>query len=54
MSLLFNKEQQEKAAFILQSPLAKLSGLYSNEIKDYTQYAYYFLYKQIKRLKEIR
>jgi len=34
MSLIFNKEQQEKAAFILQSPFAKLSELYSNEIKD--------------------
>ncbi|MCD8032244.1 MAG: Fic family protein [Bacteroides sp.] len=34
MSLIFNKEQQEKATFILQSPLAKLSELYSNEIKD--------------------
>lgn len=34
MYTIFNKEQQEKAAFILQSPLAKLSELYSNEIKD--------------------
>ncbi|MDH8701321.1 Fic family protein [Dysgonomonadaceae bacterium PH5-43] len=34
MHSIFNKEQQEKAAFILQSPLAKLSELYSNEIKD--------------------
>ncbi|NDV97377.1 Fic family protein [Dysgonomonas sp. 521] len=34
MYTIFNKEQQEKATFILQSPLAKLSELYSNEIKD--------------------
>ncbi len=34
MSLIFNKEQQEKATLILQSPLVKLSELYSNEIKD--------------------
>lgn len=34
MYTIFNKEQQEKVAFILQSPLAKLSELYSNEIKD--------------------
>ncbi|MDF9831634.1 Fic family protein [Parabacteroides sp. PF5-6] len=34
MYTIFNKEQQEKAAFILQSPLVKLSELYSNEIKD--------------------
>ncbi|MCD8178131.1 MAG: Fic family protein [Tannerellaceae bacterium] len=34
MSLIFNKEQQEKATFILQNPLAKLSELYSNEIRD--------------------
>ncbi|MDH8702588.1 hypothetical protein M2138_001955 [Dysgonomonadaceae bacterium PH5-43] len=34
MYTIFNKEQQEKAAFILQNPLAKLSELYSNEIKD--------------------
>ncbi|NDV66648.1 Fic family protein [Bacteroides sp. 224] len=34
MHPIFNKEHKEKAAFILQSPLAKLSELYSNEIKD--------------------
>lgn len=34
MKSIFNKEQQEKAAFILESPLAKLSELYSNEIRD--------------------
>ncbi|MCD7936051.1 MAG: Fic family protein [Tannerellaceae bacterium] len=34
MTLIFNNEQQEKAAFIQQNPLAKLSELYSNEIKD--------------------
>ena len=34
MKLVFNEEQQRKATFILESPLAKLSELYSNEIKD--------------------
>lgn len=34
MKHIFNEEQQKKAAFILESPLAKLSELYSNEIKD--------------------
>lgn len=34
MHSIFNKEQQAKAEFILQSPLARLSELYSNEIKD--------------------
>lgn len=34
MKQIFNEEQQKKAAFILESPLAKLSELYSNEIKD--------------------
>lgn len=34
MKPIFNEEQQKKAAFILESPLAKLSELYSNEIKD--------------------
>ncbi len=34
MKQIFNEEQQKKASFILESPLSKLSGLYSNEIKD--------------------
>lgn len=34
MKSIFNEEQQTKAVFILESPLAKLSELYSNEIKD--------------------
>lgn len=34
MKPIFNEEQQKKAAFILESPLSKLSELYSNEIKD--------------------
>ncbi len=34
MKQIFNEEQQKKATFILESPLAKLSELYSNEIKD--------------------
>ncbi len=34
MEHLFNQEQQQKASFILENPLAKLSELYSNEIKD--------------------
>ena len=34
MKSIFNEEQQKKVAFILESPLAKLSELYSNEIKD--------------------
>ena len=34
MEQIFNKEQQEKAQFILDHPLAKLSDLRSNEIKD--------------------
>ena len=34
MEQIFNKEQQEKAQFILNHPLAKLSDLRSNEIKD--------------------
>ena len=34
MKPIFNEEQQQKATFILESPLAKLSELYSNEIKD--------------------
>lgn len=34
MKPIFNEEQQKKATFILESPLAKLSELYSNEIKD--------------------
>lgn len=34
MKSIFNEEQQKKAVFILESPLAKLSELYSNEIKD--------------------
>ena len=33
MEQIFNKEQQEKAQFILNHPLAKLSDLRSNEIK---------------------
>lgn len=34
MKLIFNEEQHKSAAFVLESPLAKLSELYSNEIKD--------------------
>lgn len=34
MKHIFNEEQQRKAIFILESPLAKLVELYSNEIKD--------------------
>ena len=34
MKPIFNEEQQKKASFILESPLSKLSELYSNEIKD--------------------
>lgn len=34
MKSIFNEEQQKKAAFILESPLSKLSELYSNELKD--------------------
>lgn len=34
MEQIFNKEQQEKAQFILNHPLARLSDLHSNEIKD--------------------
>ena len=34
MKHIFNKEQCQKATFILESPLAKLSELYSSEIKD--------------------
>lgn len=34
MKPIFSEEQQQKATFILESPLAKLSELYSNEIKD--------------------
>lgn len=34
MEQIFNKEQQEKAQFILNHPLARLSDLRSNEIKD--------------------
>lgn len=34
MKSIFNEEQQKTAVFILESPLAKLSELYSNEIKD--------------------
>lgn len=34
MKHIFNEEQQRKAIFILESPLAKLAELYSNEIKD--------------------
>jgi Fic family protein len=36
MKRVFNEEQLEKATFIQATPLAKLSGLYSNEIKDLT------------------
>ena len=31
---IFNKEQQQKASFILDNPCARLSGLLSSEIKD--------------------
>lgn len=34
MEQIFNKEQQGTARFILNHPLAKLSDLRSNEIKD--------------------
>ncbi len=34
MIRIFTEEQQKKAAFILESPLSKLSELYSKEIKD--------------------
>ena len=34
MGPVFNDEQRKKAIFILESPLAKLSELYSAEIKD--------------------
>lgn len=34
MEQIFNKEKQEKTQFILNHPLAKLSDLRSNEIKD--------------------
>ena len=34
MEQIFNEEQQEKAQFISNHPLAKLSDLRSNEIKD--------------------
>ena len=34
MKHIFNKVQCQKATFILESPLAKLSELYSSEIKD--------------------
>lgn len=34
MKHIFNEEQQEKAQFILNHPLAKLSDLRSNELKD--------------------
>lgn len=34
MGPVFNDEQRKKAIFILESPLAKLSELYSTEIKD--------------------
>ena len=34
MEQIFNKQQQEKAQFIINHPLAKLSDLRSNEIKD--------------------
>lgn len=34
MKHIFNEEQQEKARFVLNHPLAKLSDLRSNEIKD--------------------
>ena len=34
MKPIFNDEQLKRASLILESPLAKLSELYSNEIKD--------------------
>lgn len=34
MEQIFNREQQEKAQFILNHPLARLSDLRPNEIKD--------------------
>ena len=34
MKHIFNKTHSQKATFILESPLAKLSELYSSEIKD--------------------
>lgn len=34
MKHIFNNEQLDKAEFILESPLSRLSDLYSNEIKD--------------------
>ncbi|WP_291596701.1 Fic family protein [Bacteroides sp.] len=34
MKHIFKEEQQKKATFILESPLVRLSELYSNEIKD--------------------
>lgn len=46
MEQIFSKEQQEKARFILNHPLAKLSDLRSNEIKDlavnYVGFAIYY------------
>lgn len=34
MAQIFTPEQKEKAAFIIENPLSKLSDLYSNELKD--------------------
>ncbi|MFV0553935.1 MAG: Fic family protein [Mangrovibacterium sp.] len=34
MQTIFNEEQQQRAAFIIESPLAKLSELYSSELRD--------------------
>lgn len=34
MEHIFNKEQLDKAEFILENPVSKLSDLFSNEIKD--------------------
>lgn len=34
MKPIFNEEQKKKISFILENPLAKLSELYSKEIKD--------------------
>lgn len=34
MKQIFNEEQQQKSAFIRQSPFARLSELYSSELKD--------------------
>ena len=45
MKPIFNDEQLKRASLILESPLAKLSELYSNEIKDQRKNLRVFFFK---------